>query len=100
MIEQPQDLRHFLERADLKNYNLKLLPTLSGNRRPLKHILSCDKFKTVLVLIGPEGDFTPQEVNLAKKAGFIPASLGNLLLRVDTAAIAVVSFLKLRLECR
>ena len=48
-----------------------------------------------MILIGPEGDFTPGEITLAKEAGFLPISLGAQVLRVDTAAIAVVSFIKL-----
>ena len=51
-----------------------------------------------MILIGPEGDFTPQEISLAKEAGFLPVSLGKQVLRVDTAAVAVVSFLKLNAE--
>ena len=40
--------------------------------------------------------FTPQEVAQTQSAGFIPVSLGETVLRVDTAAIAVVSYLRLR----
>jgi len=47
-----------------------------------------------LVLIGPEGDFTPEEVALARKYGCIPVTLGDLVLRVDTACLAVVSYLR------
>ena len=43
---------------------------------------------SVLVLIGPEGDFTPQEVEQAVSAGFQPVTLGNNVLRGETAAIA------------
>jgi len=43
-------------------------------------------------LIGPEGDFSPAEVKDAETRGFIPVSLGDLVLRVDTAAVAVASF--------
>ncbi|PKP33695.1 MAG: 16S rRNA (uracil(1498)-N(3))-methyltransferase, partial [Bacteroidetes bacterium HGW-Bacteroidetes-17] len=42
----------------------------------------------VLILIGPEGDFSPDEVEQAIKKGFIPVSLGNSRLRTETAAIA------------
>ena len=49
-------------------------------------------------MIGPEGDFTEQEIALAKESGFLPVSLGKQVLRVDTAAIAVVSFIKLNAE--
>lgn len=40
-----------------------------------------------LVLIGPEGDFTQQEIDTAIKAGFIPISLGESRLRTETAAL-------------
>lgn len=41
----------------------------------------------VIILIGPEGDFSPNEVELAIKHGFIPVSLGESRLRTETAAI-------------
>ncbi len=41
----------------------------------------------VLVLIGPEGDFSPGEVELAKTHGFVPVSLGKSRLRTETAAL-------------
>ena len=47
----------------------------------------CQKEKDCLVLIGPEGDFSPEEVALAKKHGFIPVSLGKSRLRTETAAL-------------
>ena len=49
---------------------------------------------SILVLIGPEGDFTDEEVQDARNAGFVPLSLGNQVLRVDTAAIAVAGYLR------
>ena len=78
-------------------FDLKLIPTLEGSRKSLKEALNqeCKKIKKIIVLIGPEGDFTPLEIDLAKKAGFLLVSLGPHVLRVDTAAIAVVSFIKL-----
>lgn len=51
----------------------------------LQHI--CKKNTDTLVLIGPEGDFTPQEISLAKEHGFIPVSLGKSRLRTETAAL-------------
>jgi 16S rRNA (uracil1498-N3)-methyltransferase len=43
--------------------------------------------RDVLVLIGPEGDFSEQEVADALALGFIPVSLGNSRLRTETAAV-------------
>ena len=40
-----------------------------------------------LILIGPEGDFSPEEVELAIENGFLPISLGNSRLRTETAGI-------------
>ena len=41
-----------------------------------------------LVLIGPEGDFSPREIEAARKAGFVEVTLGNERLRTETAALA------------
>jgi 16S rRNA (uracil1498-N3)-methyltransferase len=42
----------------------------------------------VTILVGPEGDFSPSEVELAKESGFLPVSLGPSRLRTETAGIA------------
>ncbi|MBM3245377.1 MAG: 16S rRNA (uracil(1498)-N(3))-methyltransferase [Candidatus Omnitrophica bacterium] len=77
------------------DYDLKVIPTLEGKNTALKEILDSNKPKNILVLIGPEGDFSREEVESAKNAGFIPVSLGNLVLRVETAAVAAASFIML-----
>ena len=43
--------------------------------------------ENALVLIGPEGDFSPEEIALALKCGFEPISLGESRLRTETAAL-------------
>ncbi len=47
--------------------------------------------RDAVVLIGPEGDFDPQEVALALKAGFVPVTLGESRLRTETAALMAVA---------
>jgi 16S rRNA (uracil1498-N3)-methyltransferase len=81
-----------------QGFDLKLIPHLSGNRRPIKDILSKGDYKNIIVLIGPEGDFTPAEVELALQNGFIPVSLGDTVLRVATAAIAVAAYIRFALD--
>lgn len=49
----------------------------------------------VTMLIGPEGDFTAEEVEQAKVQGFIPAGLGDIRLRTETAAMAVCQILQI-----
>jgi len=78
-------------------YDLKLVPTLEGDRQPLSQIIAKKRPASALVLIGPEGDFTPQEVEQAVRAGFQPVTLGENVLRVETAAVAVAAYLKLAL---
>ena len=43
------------------------------------------------VLIGPEGGFTPEESETAKKYGFTPVTLGKRILRVETATVAALT---------
>jgi 16S rRNA (uracil1498-N3)-methyltransferase len=78
-------------------YNLKLIPYLSGDRKLVRDILASSQAKNIIVLIGPEGDFSPEEVALALGNGFLPVSLGDTVLRVATAAIAAASYIKLAL---
>ncbi|WP_026449912.1 16S rRNA (uracil(1498)-N(3))-methyltransferase [Aequorivita capsosiphonis] len=55
------------------------------DRKSLKSVLL--PHKKVTILIGPEGDFSTDEIELAKKAGFVPVTLGESRLRTETAAI-------------
>ena len=48
-----------------------------------------------MILIGPEGDFTDEEIGLAVQARFIAVSLGEHRLRSETAAVASAAVLKL-----
>ena len=57
----------------------------SGEEDELQKVYQ--KGANALILIGPEGDFSPDEIALAKKQGFIPISLGKSRLRTETAGI-------------
>nr|WP_299067329.1 16S rRNA (uracil(1498)-N(3))-methyltransferase [uncultured Allomuricauda sp.] len=56
-----------------------------GEKMELKRRVAADK--DIIILIGPEGDFSKSEINLAKSKNFVPVSLGNNRLRTETAAI-------------
>ena len=64
-----------------------------GERKLLKDTYS--KGKNVLVLIGPEGDFTNEEVDIALRHHFVPVSLGDTRLRTETAGIVAATLLRL-----
>lgn len=50
-------------------------------------LASCQRGKEAIILVGPEGDFAPEEVLAAKKEGYKPVSLGQNRLRLETAAL-------------
>lgn len=56
------------------------------DRKSFKHNIR--EGKKITILIGPEGDFSPKEIQLALDKKFIPVTLGNTRLRTETAAIA------------
>ena len=59
-------------------------------RRSIKEVMDAFDGTDVIVLIGPEGDFSPAEAKLAMEAGFIPVHLGASRLRTETAALTAV----------
>ena len=46
------------------------------------------------IVVGPEGGLSRDEVNLAKEAGFVSVSLGRQILKVETAAAAILSIIQ------
>ena len=72
--------------------DLKFICSLQPDAKPLKQLLTGPAPRSVLILIGPEGDFTPAELSLAKSAGCLPLSLGPLVLRAETAALYTRAF--------
>lgn len=65
-------------------------------RTPKPHLKSLlQAQQDVLVLIGPEGDFTLEEIELAKQNGFKPISLGSSRLRTETAAVVACHTIQL-----
>lgn len=95
ILERIKDMKEILSASD--KFDLKLILTLMGERRWLKEVLNSTPApaRNILLLIGPEGDFSPDELKQAKQVNFIPITLGDLVLRVDTAAIAIVSYIRL-----
>ena len=64
-----------------------------GDKLPLMQALQCGE--DALVLIGPEGDFSPEEVQKAIANGFQPITLGHSRLRTETAALVAVHTMNL-----
>ncbi|HEX7262520.1 MAG TPA: 16S rRNA (uracil(1498)-N(3))-methyltransferase [Luteolibacter sp.] len=74
---------------------LKLIASLAPGARPLREVLRAHPGTTqATFLIGPEGDFSAEETHAATAAGFLPVSLGSIVLRVETATIFCLSALR------
>ncbi len=62
-------------------------------KKHLKNVYK--KAETALLLIGPEGDFSPKEVEFAINKNYIPVSLGNSILRVETAGVVACTIIQM-----
>jgi 16S rRNA (uracil1498-N3)-methyltransferase len=86
-----------------RGLDLRLIGSLQSDAVHLKKVLADyerehhARPKNVLMCIGPEGDFTPAELNLARSHGCRPITLGPIILRVETAAIYCLSVLSYEL---
>lgn len=101
-ITGQQTLGVFLAGDVVRGSELRLIASLHPGAKSLKTVLAdfrtCNGAggaapKSVVWLVGPEGDFSPAEMAAALAAGFEPVTLGPLVLRCDTAATAALSVL-------
>ncbi|MDD5174492.1 MAG: 16S rRNA (uracil(1498)-N(3))-methyltransferase [Candidatus Omnitrophica bacterium] len=81
-----------------RTHDLKLIAALSDKAIKLKDALKNGSGKKITVAIGPEGDFTPEEIERAKNAGFRIISLGPRVLKSDTAGLALLSMVNYEYE--
>jgi 16S rRNA (uracil1498-N3)-methyltransferase len=89
-IHAPQAIKNWLERLPAKeNGELRLLGSLQIGAEPVGN-LNLQKAKKITWLIGPEGDFTSEEIDQAIGCGFIAVTLGPNVLRAENAALACV----------
>jgi 16S rRNA (uracil1498-N3)-methyltransferase len=101
-VTAPVPPKQFFSKFD--EYELPLVASLQSDARNLKKVLATFRDqhgrrpRSALILIGPEGDFTPVETSWAKSAGCIPISLGPIVLRTETAAIYSLSVLSYELQ--
>ena len=100
-VHAPQTMAHFFN--ERRRFDLQLIGSLQSDAVHLKKILADyerehgDRPRSVLMLVGPEGDFTPAELSLARSHGCRPITLGPIVLRVETASIYCLSVLSYEL---
>ncbi len=100
LIEQPQPYSEFLRHAEGLP-PLRLHCALVPHARTLRGVLESARAAGLcqaVVLVGPEGDFTPTEYEAAEGKGFSPVSLGPIVLRVESAVFFAVSAVRYALD--
>lgn len=89
IVEEPISVMQFIKNAPSKS--LKLIAyCFEGDKHSIREVIEKTNADDIVILIGPEGDFSPKEVEAAIKSGFKPVHLGTSRLRTETAALCSV----------
>src|SRR5437763_10224405 len=105
-VHAPRKLSELLSAPLDGSLDLQLIGSLQPGAQHLRKVLANyssehqHRPRSVLMLVGPEGDFTPAELALARRHGCQPITLGPIILRVETAAIYCLSVLSYELLIR
>jgi 16S rRNA (uracil1498-N3)-methyltransferase len=93
IIEDPLPFTEWL--ANRPSADLEVIASLADNPRNFRETLkSHPDLESITLAIGPEGDFSPEEMAAALTAGFVPVTLGDLVLRVETATMFCLSAIR------
>lgn len=97
-VYEPMSIDNALE--IVKDFGVKLIPyeNADGIDKTRKILDNMDKTKNIAVFIGPEGGFEELEVERIKNSGFEVITLGKRILRTETAGLALLSNIMIRLE--
>src|SRR4029077_4475751 len=91
-LQEPFDFKKIIEQS---NYDQKFIAhCIPEEKRNLADVLN-ESLSSQLILIGPEGDFTAEEINMAMQHHFITVALGETRLRSETAGVVAASILKI-----
>ena len=102
-VRMPKKLAQLFSMSAVESFDVRLIGSLQPDAQHLKKILADyssehqHRPRSILMLVGPEGDFTPAELALARRHGCQPITLGPIILRVETAAIYCLSILSYEL---
>ena len=97
-VYEPMSIDNALE--IVKDFGVKLIPyeNADGIDKTRKILDNMDKTKNIAVFIGPEGGFEESEVERIKNSGFEVITLGKRILRTETAGLALLSNIMIRME--
>jgi 16S rRNA (uracil1498-N3)-methyltransferase len=93
-VPEIKDVRKFYNVIDdIDKFDLALMAHLSEDTTPFKEAITEFTTGKIIIFIGPEGDFTPDEILMAKNTSCKFISLGNRVLKSDTAGVFALSVL-------
>lgn len=82
-----------------QDFDLRIIPFENEKINTIRQTLKAKNLiKNIGVFIGPEGGFEESEIDIAKQNSIIPVTLGNRILRTETAGIAILSMLMYEFE--
>jgi 16S rRNA (uracil1498-N3)-methyltransferase len=91
ILEEPKKYEKFIK--EVKTENKFIAHCEEDKKTSLKETTTIKQLNNSTIIIGPEGDFTPQEIALALENNFTPVALGNTRLRTETAALVAATLL-------
>ena len=84
---------------EIKNYDLAIVAYENEDNTTIKNVLQENKnVKSIAVIIGPEGGISSDEIDSLKNLGVKIVSLGNRILRTETASIVALSMIVYEFE--
>ena len=94
VVNEPVSVKEFIK-SSAESEGLKMIAYCFDDervpRRSIREVLEGDASNHITVMIGPEGDFSKDEAEMALAAGFIPVHLGQSRLRTETAALTAAA---------
>ena len=95
-VHEPLDFQTWIGHLGLSfPGELRLIASLAEGAGPMREVVrSGGKPARVVILVGPEGDFTPEETQTALDASFTPITLGAIVLRAETASLFCLSAIR------
>lgn len=93
-VNEPLDFKSWLQRQDVAREPV-IFASLAPGARPYRDVLrDLTNPARVTVLVGPEGDFSTEETQAALTAGCQPVTLGDIVLRAETASLFCLAALR------
>ena len=96
VLHEPIAFEKLMSQEDVAGFTQKFIAhCMEGNKASLVDLVN-GSLPSQLILIGPEGDFTKEEIEMAVQFHFTPVALGDTRLRTETAGVVAATLLKLQ----